>query len=150
MKFIKYIIIVLFIFILSGCKDNNKLVCTSKNSSIGVDTKQTISMKFKNEKINKLELKINIKPTEEKIKKYWDVFIEELGKQYSIYDEIEGIKSFKTIDNDKYEYTVSIDIDLKTINESDLEKLGLNDIIKEDLKKEDIKKNIENEDFTCS
>ena len=150
MKFIKCISIFVIAIILSGCKDKNKLVCSYKKSTASVDTKQTITIKFKDEKVNSAELKINIKPTEEKIKTYWKVFTDELSKQYALYDDINGIKVIKTIDNDKFKYTLSVNIDIKNVKEEDLDKLGLSEMISSKKKKDNIKKSIENKGFTCN
>jgi len=97
----KKILIVLSLFVLTGC--SNKLVCTLESTEENYDSKQKITFKFdKSDKVNDVSVNYSmIFADEETAKTYKNVF-ESLNENYEITQDKNKINIITTKNYDQY------------------------------------------------
>lgn len=139
------------IVLVTGCGAQNteqKLVCTSTEAEDGMNIEQTISMTFKNDKLNHMTMDVNSKITDKDVKNNWDMFTQYMDEQNKE-TEKEGISLKVTKDDKNYEYKVTIDVDLEKADKEALETYELSDLLDDNSTLEDNKKSAESDGFTC-
>lgn len=143
-----FLIIAAFI-LLTGCGNKEeKLICSNSETSNGLSIKQTISMTFKNDKINHMKMDVNSKITDETLKTNWDAFKESMDSQ-NLEKEKDGVSLKVTKDDKNYEYIVTLDVDITKAKQEDLKEYNLEDLTDDKSTLEDNKKVAEKDGFTC-
>lgn len=138
------------IMLVTGCGSSNSktLVCKNTQKQDGVDIGTTVSMTFKNEKINRVKMDVSTRLTGDDAKDLWSTFVEAMDGQNEEVDK-DGVSMKVSKDDKKYEYTVTLDVNLDKADKDALATYGLDDLIGDDSKLEDVKKEAEKDDFTC-
>lgn len=149
MKNIKYFLLAFICLILiTGCKSEVKtLVCSKDESSTWINMNQTMTFKFKNKKINYLELKINATAASELIKSNWSEFSKSLDSVYKKYEKLKGITASK--ENKDDEYTILIKANLSKTDKKSLEEIGISNISTKKDTYDRVKKEMKKNGFTC-
>lgn len=143
-----FLLIAAFI-LLTGCGNKKeKLICSNSETSNGLSIKQTISMTFKNDKINHMKMDVNSKITDETLKTNWDAFKESMDSQ-NLETEKNGVSLRVTKDDKNYEYIVTLDVDITKAKQEDLKEYNLEDLTDDKSTLEDNKKVAEKDGFTC-
>lgn len=143
-----FLLIAAFI-LLTGCGNKEeKLICSNSETSNGLSIKQTISMTFKNDKINHMKMDVNSKITDETLKTNWDAFKESMDSQ-NLEKEKDGVSLKVTKDDKNYEYIVTLDVDITKAKQEDLKEYNLEDLTDDKSTLEDNKKVAEKDGFTC-
>ena len=140
------------IMLVTGCGSNSSsktLVCTNTQKQDGVDIGTTISMTFKSEKINRVKMDVSTKLTGDDAKELWENFTKSMDGQYDEVDK-DGVSMKVKKDDKKYEYTVTLDVNLDKASKDALATYNLDDLVGDDSKLEDVKKAAEKDDFTCT
>ncbi|MDD6223827.1 MAG: hypothetical protein PUB18_02375 [bacterium] len=139
---------IIAILVITGCGSEKKLTCTNNKDSNGLKMDQEIVMKFKDKKVNYIQMTIDAKATNDTIKNNWDMFATQLESQYKETKE-DGINL--TVKNDKknYSYKISLEVDLTKASEASLKKHSLDNIANKNSSIEDVKKEAEKSGFTC-
>ena len=150
MKKIKYFLITSICLILTtGCFNSKikTLVCETEETSTWINMNHTITFKFKKNKINKLELKIDATASSDLIKDNWDEFAKSLDEVYLKYQDLKGITvSKENLDN---EYIISVSVDLNEATNESLNEIGINNISTKKDTYDNVKKEFEGQGFTC-
>lgn len=138
------------IMLVTGCGSSNSktLVCKNTQKQDGVDIGTTVSMTFKNEKINRVKMDVSTRLTGDDAKDLWSTFVEAMDGQNEEVDK-DGVSMKVSKDDKKYEYTVTLDVNLDKADKDALATYGLDELIGDDSKLEDVKKDAEKDDFTC-
>lgn len=139
------------IILITGCgnkETERKLICTNTQSEDGINVEQTISMTFKNDKINHMKMDVNSKITDEQIKANWTEFTQAMDSQNEE-TEKDGVSLKVSKDDENYEYKVTLDVDLEKATKDDLETYELTDLLDDNSTLEDNKKSAESDGFTC-
>lgn len=138
------------IMLVTGCGSSNSktLVCKNTQKQDGVDIGTTVSMTFKNEKINRVKMDVSTRLTGDDAKDLWSTFVEAMDGQNEEVDK-DGVSMKVSKDDKKYEYTVTLDVNLDKADKDALATYGLDELIGDDSKLEDVKKEAEKDDFTC-
>lgn len=139
------------IMLVTGCGSSNSsktLVCKNTQKQDGVDIGTTISMTFKNEKINRVKMDVSTKFTGDDAKDLWSTFVEAMDSQNEEVNK-DGVSMKVSKDDKKYEYTVTLDVNLDKADKDTLATYDLDDLVGDDSKLEDVKKEAEEDDFTC-
>ena len=149
MKNIRYILIAFICLVLiTGCKSEIKtLECSKEESSTWINMNQTMTFKFKKEKINYLELKIDATAASELIKSNWSEFSKSLDSVYKKYEKLSGITVSKENKDDKY--TILIKVNLTKTNKKSLEEIGISNISTKKDTYDSVKKEMNKIGFTC-
>ena len=139
------------ILLVTGCGTEDKeqkLVCTTTEKEEGMDILETISMTYKNNKLNHMTMEVNTKITDPDIQNNWELFVESMDKQNEEFTK-DGISL--TIDNNKetYEYKTTLDIDIEKASEEDLDEQGFSGLKDDDSTLESSKEAAEKDDATC-
>ena len=139
------------ILLVTGCgieDKEQKLVCTTTEKEEGMDILETISMTYKNNKLNHMTMEVNTKITDPDIQNNWDLFIETMDKQNEEFTK-DGISL--TIDNNKetYEYKTTLDIDIEKASKEDLVEQGFSVLKDDDSTLESTKEEAEKDGATC-
>lgn len=141
--------LLLFVFLLTGCGVSKKtLVCRKTQEQNGLEVDQEISMIFKKDKIENINMKVDSKAIDDKIKDNWKVFTSTMDSQYKN-NESEGLTLKVTNDDKKYTYRVMMDIDLNKVTEESLSEYNLSNVIKSKEKLDDIQKFAEKDGYKC-
>ncbi len=132
MKKISVVFLGLLVAILiTGCATTNneeqKLVCTSVESSDGLDFEQVISMTYKNDKLTHMTMEVNTKVTDSTVQENWDYFKETMDKENEEFDK-DGVSLKIETDDKKYEYKTILDIDVLNASEEVLKEQGFEDL----------------------
>lgn len=141
-----------FVTLLTGCgnqQTEKTLTCTSTEKETGMSMEQTISMKFKNDKLNHMKVDVNTKITDDDIKENWEEFTKSMDSQNEETDQ-DGVSLKITKDDKKYEYKVTLDIDIEKASKEALEDYGFEDLVNDTSTLEENKKIAEDDGFTCS
>lgn len=137
--------------LVTGCGGNGSektLVCTNKDDSDGMEIGQTISMTFKNDKMNRMKMDVNMKLTDDDAKEMWSTFTDAMDNQYKD-SKKDGVSMKINKDDKKYEYTVTLDIDLAKAGKDALSDYGLGELDSDNGTLEDNKKEAESGGYTC-
>ena len=135
--------------LVTGCGNKeNELICTNIQTEDGMKIEQTISMIFKNDKLNHVKMDVNSKITDDKVKENWTAFTQAMDSQNEE-TEKDGVSLKVSKDDKKYEYKVTLDVDLEKADKDILKTYGLTDLSDDDSTLKDNKKTAESEGFTC-
>lgn len=143
-------VLFLFVFLLTGCGASEKtLVCTKVQEQSGLEIGQEISMTFKKDKVDSINMKVDSKAVDDKIKENWKVFASAMDEQYKD-NKLEGLSLKTTNDEKNYNYRVTMDIDLNKVTKESLSKYNLSSIVKSKEKLNDVKKLAEKDEYKCN
>lgn len=149
MKKVKLLFLGIIVTLLvTGCTSEKTLTCTNSEEADGIKMEQEIVMKFKGNKIDYVKMTVDSKATSEVIKDNWDVFSSTMDSQYSKKD-IDGIKLIATNNKEDYQYSVTLEVDLKKASSDSLKEYSLDGIADEDSSIDEVKKSAEKDGFTC-
>ena len=150
MKKITYILIVFIMLItLSGCKDKvETLTCTADTKGNNMNAASSVTYTFKNDKVSTAKIEAVFKDiTVDNLDKLWPTFKNQFESQNMPVEE-EGFKRTVKADDEKYTFTVLIDIDYNKISDETKKKYEVEDFKAKSLK--DIKKiATEDDGMTC-
>lgn len=148
MKKLKFIAFSLIAVIsLTGC-GTKTLTCTKAYEESGLDMEQQVTMKFKGDKVQTIEITLDNTATDDTVKEYWDTFVSILDSQFEETNE-DGVKVETEKNNEKYSYKISMGLDLTKANEDVLEKYGFDEIADKNSDIDTIKANAEKDGYTC-
>lgn len=137
------------IILVTSCGNKeNELICTNTQTEDGISVEQTISMTFKNDRINHVKMDVNSKINDEEVKKNWSAFTQAMDSQYEETKK-DGVSLKVSKDDKKYEYKVTLDVDLDKADKDILKTYGLTDLSDDKSTLKDNKKTAESEGFTC-
>lgn len=139
------------ITLVTGCGSNDSektLVCKNSEDMDGMTIGQTISMTFKGDELNRMKMDVSTKLTDDDAKENWDAFTELMDGQNEETKK-DGITMKVTKDAKKYEYVVTVDVDIKKASKEDLDAYNLSDLTSDNGTLEDNKKEAEGNGFTC-
>ena len=124
----------LTIVLITGCKTNEQieqtLVCTTTENEDGMDTLETISMTYKNNKLNHMKMEVDIKITDSTVKDNWEVFKSTMDEENKEFTK-DGVSLKVSTDDQNYEYKTTLDIDVLNASEEILKEQGF-DGLKDD------------------
>ena len=147
-KFRYLLITAICVLFVCGCGNKGKmLTCEQKGEAEGIKMSETISMRFSDNKINYLEMKIETKATNDEAKEHWDLISGSYDDEYNKLNKRKGIDI--SVSNKNYTYIVDIKADLNKASKEDLEELELNDIVNSNYTMEQAGSDMENSGFTC-
>ena len=147
MKNVKYLLLVVGIFFLTGCGGGgNTLTCTQSSDEAGMKTDMEVSMKFDGDKVNSLKMVMAFTATDQSIKDGWDSAVGILDSTFKTQYEKTGITVDSDNDKSKAKYTLTIEVDPNKASKEDLAEVGFEDF---EGSRESVKKAAEESGFTC-
>lgn len=142
----------LTIVLLAGCgssqEKEQKLICTINQNEEGMEAKQVISMNFKNDKLNHMTMEVTTKITDSEIQKNWEQFKEFMNEDNQEFDK-DGIRLTVSSNDQNYEYTTSLDIDVENATEEALKEQGFEGLKDDKSTLEENKKEAEKDGAIC-
>ena len=123
------------------------LVCTTTETEDGINSEQVISMTYQEDKLKHMTMKINMAFTDSDIKENW----EEFKKSEDLLKELnkEGISLKVSFNDQNYEYSTVLDIDIEKASEEDLAEQGFEGLKGDTSTLEESKESAENDGATC-
>ncbi len=151
-KFGMLLLSLLTVFFLAGCgstqEKEQKLVCTMNQNEDGMNVKQVISMNFKNDKLNHMTMEITTRITDSDVQKNWEQFKKIMDEDNQEFDK-DGIRFTVSVNDQNYEYTTSLDIDVENTTEEALKKQGFEGLKDDRSTLEENKKEAEQDGAIC-
>lgn len=126
-KKISVVILILFVFIISGCGNTKELECNLKNNGNNMNAYGDIKYTFKDDKIVSQHSVIEFKDiTVPNIDQVWDTFVQQFTEQNQPVEEV-GYKRTVKSDDKNHIFTVILDVDYSKITKEVMEKYGINE-----------------------
>ena len=135
----KYIVVLMMLVLITGCAKGNSLKCTSTEEVSGNIYKNVIKFTFKDDKVTKAKLTMNVELGDTSMKNY-DLYYNAFAQTFADLDKEEGISV--ELKKEKKGYKVIIDVDYDTYK-------GQVDMINSSLTKEQTKIYYENIKYEC-
>lgn len=141
----------LFIVLITGCGDKEKeqkLVCTTTEKDDGVNIEEIISMTYKNDKLKHMTMEVSTTITDSSVKKAWEEFkknMDENNKEFSK----EGVSLRIKVNDQNYEYSTILDVDVENASEAALKEQGLDDLKNDTSTLKDSKEAAEKDGAVC-
>ena len=135
-KFKLLLLAIVGVFVLTGC-GGKTLTCTMSESESGMEMKGKIVAKFKDDKA-----------TNDEVKKSWSMMSSLLKSQYSD-KKADGVKVTSKVDDKKYTFNFSVEIDIKKASKDALKEYGIDSLDAEKSGYDDAKKSLEESGFKC-
>ena len=148
-KFRNFAIVLAIVVLASGCGNSKKLTCSMKDDMSGMETSQNVTVNFKDEKVEKINLSIDFSITDDSIKENFDEFSKMLDEQYENMESSSAVKLTTKSDKKNYKYNVTININAKDAKEEDLDQYGMSNLVDSKVSIEDAKKEFEDLGYTC-
>ncbi len=141
----------LFIVLITGCgakEKEQKLVCTTTEKDDGVNIEETISMTYKNDKLKHMTMEVSTTITDSSVKKAWEEFkknMDENNKEFSK----DGVSLKIKVNDQNYEYSTILDVDVENASEEALKEQGLDDLKNDTSTLKDSKEAAEKDGAVC-
>ena len=141
------------IILITGCGQNEekkeqKLVCTSVDSSDGMNSEQIISMTYKNDKLKHMTMEVNTTIVDDVVKESWDLFKESMNKDNEEFSK-DGVSLTVSVDDENYVYKTALDIDIENASDEVLKEQGFDGIKEDNTTLEENKKLAEEDGASC-
>ena len=146
-KFKLLLLAIVGVFVLTGC-GGKTLTCTMSESESGMEMKGKIVAKFKDDKVTNLKMTMDAKATNDEVKKSWSMMSSLLKSQYSD-KKADGVKVTSKVDDKKYTFSFSVEIDTKKASKDALKEYGIDSLDAEKSGYDDAKKSLEKSGFKC-
>lgn len=111
----KFIIIFLTVILITGCGSKNKLKCTSEDSTTGDTYKTELNFNFKDNKVSKYQMKMNVELKEENISNI-EYYYNSFEATFDQYKDQDGVDL--KLDRNEKGYSVNIKIDSNKYNDT--------------------------------
>lgn len=134
--------------VLTGCGNKDVLTCSINQEQSGLSIDQTVQITFRKESVTKVMLTVDCKATTDSVKKDWNSFVKAMDTQFTDHDK-NGISLTKKDDKANYTYQIVLDVDIKTVNDEDLEEYDLDGLANVEGTYSDVKKSAEAKGFSC-
>lgn len=142
------VLCLLIIFLLVGCS-NSKLTCTKSIEDNGLLVEEVITIKFKKDLMNIVNLDIKSKATSDIIKENWSLFVDTVNNQY-LNNNSQGIDIKTSSDMENYLHNILINMDINNVSRDVLEKYELEELLDlKDSNYSDIKNSLEIDGYVC-
>lgn len=142
------VLCLLIIFLLVGCS-NSKLTCTKSIEDNGLLVEEVITIKFKKDLMNIVNLDIKSKATSDIIKENWSLFVDTVNNQY-LNNNSQGINIKTSSDMENYLHNILINMDINNVSRDVLEKYELEELLDlKDSNYSDIKNSLEIDGYVC-
>ena len=137
--------------LITGCgkeEKEQKLVCTSVDSSDGMSSEQIISMTYQNDKLKHMTMEVNTTIVDDVVKESWDLFKESMNKDNEEFNK-DGVSLTVSVDDENYVYKTALDIDIENASEEVLKEQGFDGIKEDNTTLEENKKLAEEDGASC-
>ena len=151
-KFRILFLCLLTLVLVTGCKTESKeqkLVCTTTENEEGMDVDQVISMTYQNDKLKHMTMEVNFKITDQQIQQKWADFKKAMDESNEEFNK-GGVSLKVAVDDAKYEYKTTLDIDVLNASDDVLEEQGFSDIKEDDSTLEETKAEAEKDGAICT
>ncbi len=142
----------LVIVLMAGCgkveEKEQELICTNTENEDGMIIEQVISMTYKNNKLKNMSMKVNTRITDTTIQENWEAFKEIMDEDNEEFDK-DGIRLKVDTNDQTYEYSTTLDIDVEKASEEDLTEQGFEGLKDDESTIEDSKKEAEKDGSVC-
>ncbi len=151
-KILMVILCGVFLFSIAGCgkteEKEQKLVCTTTQDQEGMDIEQVISMTYKNDKLKHMTMEVNTKINDSNVKENWEEFKKTMDEGNKEFDK-DGVSLKVEKDDQNYEYSTILDIDVENASEEALKEQGFEGIKNDNSTLESSKEAAEKDGASC-
>ena len=138
----------LLCLILSGCSNKNELTCSITQKDNGATMRQTVNVRFAEERVSNIKMTIHTQVSEEVSESDWNNLVEMLDSEYEEVDHT-GFQLTKDNNSSDRTYNITMNVDVSKANEEDLSEYGIENLVDAQLTYDAVKEQMEKSGLTC-
>lgn len=138
----------LLCIILSGCGNKNELTCSITQKNNGATMRQTVNVRFAEERVSNIKMTIHTQVSEEVSESDWNNLVEMLDSEYEEVDHT-GFQLTKDNNSSDRTYNITMNVDVSKANEEDLSEYGIENLVDAQLTYDAVKEQMEKSGLTC-